>query len=62
MFWLETDLGERVLWGSLSERQAREMYNRTRVARPEGVRQFGWAPHNELQPLGVTRYREPFTY
>jgi len=59
-FWLETDSGERVLWRSLSERQAREMYNRTRVAHPEGVRQFGWGPHAEPHPDAITRQELDF--
>lgn len=45
-FWLETDSGQLIVWRSLSERQAREMYTRTRVAHPEGVRMFGWCPHS----------------
>ncbi len=41
-FWLEMDSGERIEWGGLSARQAREMYTRTRVWHPRGVRIFGW--------------------
>ena len=57
-FWLETEGGERILWCSLSERQAREMYTRTRVAHPEGVRMFGWCPHGEHAGLHPTTYQE----
>ena len=61
-FWLETDSGERILWRSLSERQAREMYNRTRAAHPEGVSLFGWGPHGDPAPAAAIRYRERFSY
>ena len=57
-FWLETDLGQRIEWRSLSERQAREMYNRTRAAHPLGVPLFGWGSHAEPRLDAVTRYRE----
>lgn len=58
-FWIETDGGARLVWPGLTERQAVEMYRRTRAAHPDGVRLFGWGPHNE--PLAVT-HREAFTY
>lgn len=54
-FWLETDSGERIEWRSLSERQAREMYTRTRVYHPDGVRLFGWGPHHARDTVA---YRE----
>ena len=57
-FWLETDSGQRIEWRSLSERQAREMYNRTRAAHPLGVPLFGWGSHAEPRLDAVTRYRE----
>lgn len=57
-FWLETDSGQRIEWRSLSERQAREMYTRTRVYLPDGVRLFGWGSHAEPHLDAVTRYRE----
>ncbi len=41
-FWLETESGERLAWTHLSERQAVEMYRRTRAAHPDGCRLFGW--------------------
>ena len=55
-FWLETDSGERIEWRSLSDRQALEMYRRTRAAHPDNVRMFGWSPQHE--PLTVAPYRE----
>ena len=57
-FWLETDSGQLIVWRSLSERQAREMYNRTRAAHPLGVPLFGWGSHAEPRLDAVTRYRE----
>lgn len=59
-FWLETEGGERVAWTHLSERQALEMYRRTRAAHPDGVRLFGWGPHHE-PPFDAVN-RERFTY
>ena len=58
-FWLETDSGQLIVWRSLSERQAREMYNRTRAAHPEGVRLFGWNAHSTPMSSGCwSTYRE----
>ena len=57
-FWLETDLGDRIVWRSLTERQALEMYRRTRAAHPDNVRMFGWCPHGEHAGLHPTTYRE----
>lgn len=59
-FWLETDSGKRVMWCSLSERHAREMYNRTRVAHPEGVRLFGWGPYAEPHLDAINRQELDF--
>ena len=60
-FWLETDEGQRVEWRSLSERQARDMYNRTRASHPDNVRLFGWGVRSD-PATEVSSYREPFTY
>lgn len=57
-FWLEMDSGERIEWGGLSARQAREMYTRTRVWHPRGVRIFGWGSYAEPH-LDAVGYREP---
>ena len=39
-------------------RQAREMYTRTRVWHPRGVRIFGWGSYAEPH-LDAVGYREP---
>lgn len=61
-FWLETYDGHRIEWRSLSERQAREMYNRTRVAHPYTVHLFGWGPNSNPDTKVSSSYREAFTY
>jgi len=50
-FWLETDLGDRIVWRSLTERQALEMYRRTRAAHPDNVRGCTPPPIGSSAPI-----------